>query len=326
MVIMMRNKSTLKLNTTAAMRKITGWKLDYPNNEFVNLKFTDAEILGNGRTRYFECSDSVDMYIGIAPLSTSFFNRRIPINDLDFVIMGTTFFHEMAHYQGHVSNNTDDNIMFPDLSTQHNNNYYHAVHHLLPHEIDAEYSGVMSMWNALESEYPDTADKLMFDYLDYRTASSDRTKKLYMIERPEGGFSSKQQVKDLFNEAYEKSLTDKRYLPDELLGYSDDISKLITTDDRRGIRIEYVPIYLTLSKAESGSDLDLKIASLVSYIHPELQNIYRGIDFNELEPIKVFGLPIPETTDEVRLRLGYDASFAAAIDYVTKLDNNAQEL
>lgn len=191
MVIMMKNKSYLKLNMTAAIKKIMKWESKYPYYGSIKLDFTNEEILGEGYTKYFEHSNSVDMHIGIAPLSTSLFNRYMSISDFDFVLMGTTFFHEMTHYQDHILNNTDDNIMLSDLSTQYNNNYYYVMHHLLPHEIDAEYSGVMSMWSALESEYPDVADKLMFDYLDYRTASSNRTKKLYMIERPDGGFSSK---------------------------------------------------------------------------------------------------------------------------------------
>ena len=91
--------------------------------------------------------------------------------------MGVTFFHEMTHYQNHVSENTNNDIAISDLSVQYNNEYYHAMHHKLPHEIKAEYSGVMSMWSALESEWPDAADRLMFDYLDYRTEKSDRVGK-----------------------------------------------------------------------------------------------------------------------------------------------------
>lgn len=55
------------------------------------------------------------------------------------------------------------------------------------------------------------------DALDYRTEKFGNIRKLYMIERPEGGFQSKQQVKDLFDEAYEKSLTEKRSLPEGFL-------------------------------------------------------------------------------------------------------------
>lgn len=147
--------------------------------------------------------------MGISPLTTTFPVKYLPIKDSDFVKIGVTTFHELTHCKRSLSDNTPKEIQISDLSKCYNKEYYYAEHHKLPHEIDAEYSGVMSMWSLLEREWPDDADRLMFDYLDYRTEKSGQTRKLYMIERPEYGFQSKQQVKDLFNEAYEKSLTEK---------------------------------------------------------------------------------------------------------------------
>lgn len=308
------------------MRKLADWKLDYRQNEYINLRLTDEETLGDGITRYHENLDAVDMYVGIYPLSASLFERYKPIKDSDFVKMGVTFFHEMAHYQDHVSENTNTNVMISDLSVQHNNKYYHTVHHKLPHEIKAEYSGVMSMWSALESEWPDAADRLMFDYLDYRTEKSERVRKLYMIERPEGGFQSKQQVKDLFNAAYEESLTGKRHLPDTFLTFDDDTSRLLATDDGRSVRTEYVPVYMELLKADTGMDTDHMMASLVSHIHPELQDMYAQIDFEKLEPAEIFESPVPETTEEIRSRLGYRDSFTEGIDYITGLSDKGPHL
>ncbi len=324
MVITMKDKSVLKLNMNTAVRKIMDWQTNFPASSSVKLKFVSDEKLGQGSTKYF--TDSASINIGVYPLSTSLFERYIPIKDSDFVKMGVTFFHEMTHYQNHVSENTNNDIAISDLSVQYNNEYYHAMHHKLPHEIKAEYSGVMSMWSALESEWPDAADRLMFDYLDYRTEKSDRVRKLYMIERPEGGFQSKQQVKDLFNAAYEESLTGKRHLPDTFLTFDDDTSRLLATNDGRGVRIEYVPVYMELLKADTGMDTDQMMASLVSHVHPELQNMYSRIDFEKLEPAKVFESPVPETTDEIRSRLGYKDSFATGVDYITGLQDNEQHL
>ena len=68
------------------------------------------------------------------------------------------------------------------------------------------------------------------------------------------------------------------------------------------------------------------MASLVSHVHPELQNMYGGLDFEELESGKVFNVIMPETTDESRARLGYDDSFASSVDYVTRLQDEGQKL
>lgn len=45
---MMKCKSVLKLNMASAMRKLADWKLDYRQNEYINLRLTDEETLGDG--------------------------------------------------------------------------------------------------------------------------------------------------------------------------------------------------------------------------------------------------------------------------------------
>lgn len=71
------------------------------------------------------------------------------------------------------------------------------------------------------------------------------------------------------------------------------------------------------------------MASLVIHLHPELQKSYPRLDFTELNPACVFGIPMPETTEESRRRLGYDTGFddsSAAVDSISKLQNNEQYL
>ena len=322
MVISMKNNSVYGFTVKSAVKKLHKWKSNYlTDSQNVKIRFSNKHYLGNG---YMETSidNEATLVVGMAPLSLSFPERYFPLNDLNFTIMGVTLFHELRHYKCFTSDITSKEIQISNLSKCYNEDYYHAVHHKLPHEIGAEFTGVMSMWSALESEWPEHADRLIFEYLDYRTMSSDQTKKLYMIERPDGGFKSKQQVKDLFNEAYEKSLTEKRRLPDNFPASDDDVSRLIATDDGRAARTEYVPVYLKLSKSETGADTDQMMASLITHMHPELQNMYDRIDFDELRPEKVFDMVMPETTDESRARLGYGGSFADSVDYVTKLQTD----
>lgn len=320
MVILMRNDTILNLNMKSAIQQLQKWGVSYIGHQ-IDLQFSETQKIGHGKIEHSDIQGTPAITIGVYPLRMSFWRSYLPVKDSDFVKIGVTTFHELSHYKHSLSDMTPKEILTSDLSKCHNNEYYHTVHHKLPHEINAEYSGVMSMWSALESEWPDAADRLMFDYLDYRTEESDRVRKLYMIERPEGGFQSKQQVKDLFNAAYEESLTGKRHLPDTFLTFDDDTSRLLATDDGRGVRTEYVPVYMELSKADTGMDTDLMMASLVSHVHPELQDMYARIDFEKLEPAEIFESPVPETTEEIRSRLGYGDSFTEGVDYITGLSD-----
>lgn len=324
----MKREHVMHMTYVLAVEKLKHWTDEYMSDysKTVDIIYDKNEILGKGNTQYDDNGIPTNVIVGIFPLSASFPERYFPIKDSDFVKLGTTMFHEFSHCRRSMSDLTPKEILISDLSKCHNKDYYYAVHHLLPHEIDAEYSGVMSMWSALENEYPDIADQLMFDYLDYRTAGSEKTKKLYMVERPDDGFQSKQQVKDLFNKAYEKSLTGKRNFPDTFLSYDGDTSKLLATNDGNSVRTEYALVYLELLKSKTGIDTDRKMASLVSYVHPELQNKYTALNFEELGPDKIFDMPMPETTEEVRTRLGYTDSFTEGVNYVTKLENGGHEL
>lgn len=323
----MKQDHMLRMTSGKAVGKLREWANQYMINHsnIIKIVFDERDFLGNGATHYNN-NIAEGISIGIFPLSLSFPERYHSITDNEFVLLGTTMFHEFGHYNHIVTNDTSKEILMSDLSKCYNDEYYHAEHHRLPHEIDAEYNGIMSMWSALENEWPGLADQLMFDYLNYRTESSDRVKKLYMIERPECGFQSKQQVKDLFEDAYEKSLTEKRRLPNGFIGYKGDTSRLLATDDGRGLRVEYAPVYLKLSKAETGIDTDQMMASLISYIHPELRNRYTRLDFEGLEPDRVFHLQMPETIEDVWARLGYEDTFAAGVEYVTGLQDDGQEL
>lgn len=323
----MKPNRVLKMSTASALQKLSIWAERYQaaNRFHTKILYDENMPIGEGQTRY-KNDELTNITIGIYPLSLSFPARRLSIKDSDFVSIGATLFHEFRHCKCLITDDTSKEILISDLSKCYNDEYYYAEHHRLPHEIDAEYNGVMSMWSALENEWPGLADQLMIDYLNDRTESSDRVKKLYMIERPECGFQSKQQVKDLFEDAYEKSLTEKRRLPNGFIGYKGDTSRLLATDDGRGLRVEYAPVYLKLSKAETGIDTDQMMASLISYIHPELRNRYTRLDFEGLEPDRVFHLQMPETIEDVWARLGYEDTFAAGVKYVTGLQDDGQEL
>lgn len=193
----MKQKQITNMTCMSAIEKLKQWSAEYMSDYTynINIIYDKDRFLCTGVTQYDDNGIPMNVNVGIAPLTTTFPARYRPITDSDFVKMGVTTFHELTHCKRSLSDTTSKEIRISDLSKCYNEDYYYTTHHKLPHEIDAEFVGIMSMWSALENEWPDDADRLMFDYLDYRTEKSGNVRKLYMIERPEGGFQSKQHVK-----------------------------------------------------------------------------------------------------------------------------------
>lgn len=271
-----------------------------------------------------------EIKVGISPYSKSFIKRNVIAKDLDFVRAGTTMFHEFAHYEQYkVQDNTE--ILISDLSKQGNIEYYKHNWTMLPHEIDAEYSGVMSEWDYLENVFPAVADELIENYLKYRT---ENTK--YMIELQENSVISKECIEQLFEMAYDRSLIDRRTIPNNFLRSGDEVAQIFTFEDKT-LRREYEPFYRQLQTAGTGQEIDAKMASLVSYLHPNLQDLYSGLDFNKLRPESVFRIPMPESRDEIIARIDpsltgnilfssiSDEDFTRAVDTIS-MDDTPQLL
>lgn len=173
------------------------------------------------------------------------------------------------------------------------------------------------MRSRLKEMHADVADFLILDHLTFR---ANETK--YMINEPKNGFRSINQIEIRFENAYEQSLTKQRTLPPGFLRYDDEISKLLTTENGV-LRIEYEPFFRQLATATTGQELDLKMASLVSYIHPELQKLYPQLNFAELNPKFIFGIPMPETTSEIKTRLNVKVeanTVSKSIRYISNIE------
>lgn len=95
---------------------------------------------------------------------------------------------------------------------------------------------------------------------------------------------------------------------------------MLTTEDRV-LRPEYAAIYNKLTAPPSGEVMDNMMASLVSYIHPELQSDYPDIDFDKLEPSHIFKAQMSETSEEIRERLGLDDDFTKAVESLNPNDS-----
>lgn len=305
----------LKLKNKQVLNLLNEWATDFLNHIDTDtaVQFSAKSPLGSGSLKHSTVNGSYEIEIGIAPLSTSFLAQNKTVDDLNFVKLGIVMFHEFAHYDHNTSEEISKDILLSDLSKFQNNQYYEFNWSVLPHEIDAEYTGVISMWMHLKDSYPNEADKLMTKRLTDRA----RTTK-YILSVPDGGFQSKEQITQMFEDAYDCSLNSKRIFPSGFLRFDDEISRLFTTEDRV-LRAEYQPFYRQLVEAQTGKELDLKMASLVSYLHPDLQPMYPRLNFKELNPKSVFGIFMPETVEEIRTRIDMSQTFSLFSDNLERI-------
>lgn len=273
------NRGIDTLKTWAVPFVQDGDELTFSNN--LDIGFGEMRMLNKGKIR---------MTIGIDPLQTKFFNRYQSMPDENFVTIGVTMYHELTHYKRMTTDKGPKEIQMSDLSKYNNRAYYEFNHEMMPHEIEAEYSGVISMWDQLRKSYPKYADELMFTHLTRRTTETS-----YMFPYPENGFRSRDQVENLFETTYENSLTSKRHLPPGFLKTKDEVAILISGSDIIPKR-EYAELYNQLVV----SCTDEKMASIVSGLHPELQCLYPGISFDEIKPERMLNVSIhkmPENDD-----------------------------
>lgn len=281
-----------------------------PAKSHVEIDFSEKELFGHGK---IESKDGkAHILIGMPHRSKSFFQQNKRMSNTEFTKVAVTLFHELGHYSRSVSKDTPKEICMSELSKYGNEKYYIHNWHMLLHEIDAEYIGITSAWSMLKNVYPDKADKLMLDHLTDRAQNT-----VYMIHMPEEGFTSKTQINSLFEQAYDNA---SRTLPLGFLRSDDEVARMCTTDDKI-LRLEYAAIYNKLATPASGKEMDKMMASIVSYIHPELQETYPTIDFDELNPSHIFKIQIPETTNEIRSRLGLNSSFAEAVRRLSSDDS-----
>lgn len=275
----------------------------------VEIRLNSTDPVGTGRTIIDFATDTRQIVIGTNDICQAFPTNLVPTNGMNLVRAGIVLFHEAAHYERHANSSTRSEILISELSKYGNPNYYAQSWSELPHEIDAEFTGVVSMWNALESEFPDKADACMLRFVNWWAANTD-----YMIRTVPGGYASRAQVEDAFDRAYETSLCEPRRFQPGFLRYEDEVSRLLTNESV--LRFEYREHYKKLVGNVPGAQKDQMMASLVLHLHPELGDAYPKRIVKALNAETAFGFPLPESPDESRMHFLNDA-FASEIDHLS---------
>lgn len=152
------------------------------NGTIINLQYDPDRRIVSGNTE--PKNDRHEIILGTSNSSIKDIYSFGFMKDIDFIKLSVTLFHEFSHCDQHI-HDTPKEILISDLSKYKNTDYYLDNWQILPHEIDAEYNGVMQMWEKLDDLYSqDKADKLMFEYLQYREYDKEQGHKIYIIKEP----------------------------------------------------------------------------------------------------------------------------------------------
>lgn len=248
----------------------------------------------------------------------------LPVRDLDFTQVLVSLYHEKTHVDQDFDINVDVPIALSEIATYKNLMLTKATWRERPHEIDAEFSGVMGAWDFLSDmcHAQKDADACMLDYINFRCRNSD-----YMLSARENGYESKDQVVRAFEDAYNSSLNDPRIVVGGLNGLKDEFNMLLESD--KGIQSLFYPWFRQILDAKTGAEQDELMSRLVLHIHPELQQQYSCLADKNLSILPAMvdvtkypwfrrdgavvrqedghayqKIPFPETSQESRDRLG----------------------
>lgn len=251
--------------------------------------------VGSGKTDLYDNNQQFVM-IGAKEFVTS---KRKP-DDLMFITMGVSLFHEFKHCKQNRGEDIDKYAATNLVSTFGNDYYYIGNWRQMPYEIAAEYFGVMNMWAALlELCDVETIDKCLLSYINYR---ADNTS--YFLSSVNGGYTDMDQVDAAFQKAYEDSIFGKRDPQPGLSGYPDEFVRLLQADE--GVQSPYYEYFDKFIGTVSGEQKDRMLAAMVFHLYPDLKSWQPVLRSEEITFVSEFGKPFPEGTEESRERLGIE--------------------
>lgn len=141
------------------------WALSFAGSTETPVKvyFTNNIAIGCG---YFRRASESQVILQTSKLMTE------TVSDMDFLHITATLFHLFGHHGQLTSKDTPKEILISSLSIYGNKMYYRLNWSNLLHEIDAEYTGVMSMLEHINTICPKHGEKLFLQYMSLR--ASDR--------------------------------------------------------------------------------------------------------------------------------------------------------
>lgn len=306
------SKKSLFLSQHKACEKLLVLTNNLSNSLSVSISITNNVFVGQGIA-----FDSMDQKfyakVGIKGLSDIKVGFSRYVSDLNFTRVVVSLYHEYRHlynasvgYQG-VTDNPDDDILLSlsYLAKQGNEGYYLDGYSKCLYEIDAEYSGVDDAYDYLKSMFPEKADKMICEYVNWRVDNST-----YFISPEQRGnekFRSIGEIDASFEKAFDEAKVAKKYYRD-VCKKSDEVMKLL-------VRPEWKPFHDKLaSDFETVADKDRGVSSVVCYLHKDYKARFPTLTNVDLSGKAVFGMPFPSGEKPVRKQVAPQRRMPKEID------------
>lgn len=200
--------------------------------------------------------------------------------------------------------------MISEVSVAYNLTYYQAAWKELPHEINAENTGVKLAWNAMKHIFPEKADDYMLEYVNFRTENTT-----YMIPAKQGGYQSYEEVMDAFETAMDKSLNQPRTPQGRFLRYEDESIQLLMQGYDNYLRSPNAYHADKLIDTMPGAQKDRMLAALILQLHPDILEERPLVKQENLTVEHEFGRPLKiKTLPGRQISKQIDDELARAMD------------
>lgn len=268
--------------------------------------------VGFARTYDFD-ENGCKSLIGIKGLSDIKIGLSRYVSDLNFTRAIVALFHEDRHacnvlrgYAGVTGNKGDDILLsLSYLAKQGNEGYYLDGYSKCLYEIDAEHSGVDDAYDYLKSMFPEKADKMICEYVNWRVDNST-----YFISPAQRGnrkFRSIEEIDASFEKAFDEAKVSKKYYRD-VCKKSDEVMKLL-------VRPEWKSFHDKLaSDFETVADKDRGVSSVVCYLHKDYKARFPTLTNVDLSGKAVFGMSFPSGEKPVRKQVAPQRRMPKEID------------
>ena len=303
---------TLNLNKNQAIGYLRQMLKNLPtmNNQLIDAKLNRKVQIGKAATDNFSDKGKSHIRVGIKGLYKNPILPNYHIDDLQFTQAVVSIYHEYGHYLQNYGPEKDIPSMISEVSVAYNKTYYKCAWKELPHEINAEATGISLAWNTMQKAFPINAEKCMLDYVNFRTENT-----AYMIPAKQGGYQSYEEVMDAFDTAMDKSLNQPRTPQGRFLRYKDESIQLLMQGYDNYLRSPNAYHADKLIDTMPGAQKDRMLAALILQLHPDIleerpllkqENLTVEHEFGR--PLKIKTLPGRQTSKQI------DDELARAMD------------
>lgn len=230
--------------------------------------------------------------------------RNVEVSDDVFARIVLNMYHEKSHChqknelfkQSHFNSQEECNQLLQEIACRASDDYYDGCgnYQLNAGEIRAERDGIVGAYKYLRKEFPNIDEKeherIILDIVNDKMRKSS-----YFVKQAEL-FTSLQEVLDAFDDAYDKSFTEKRIFKME--EKPKDPVKAFMNDHEDAMEMYF--------KAPTAVEQDRCIAAIALELHPEWLEQYPALQHMDLSYENVIAKPYREIKEREERALHAD--------------------